>query len=204
MTTDISLNINLMHLMCARICHDLSAPLSAVAMGLEMLTPDNHGDRVTRDLIAYSTQSTITKLEAFRCLTGFANIPTKPTGIDLERVLKDYWGDQKISVVWQMKEQEALQGIAARLLLAVLLTAAEGLFRGGILTVHPNLKITAKGPVATLPEEQVQALTGKGALNQATPRVIIAYFGGILAKNLGVKLRIEQKNESEFDIHIDS
>ena len=59
MTTDVPLDMTLMHLMCAKICHDLSAPLSAVAMGLEMLTPDALGDKTTHDLVAYSAQSTI-------------------------------------------------------------------------------------------------------------------------------------------------
>jgi histidine phosphotransferase ChpT len=202
MTTDVPLDMTLMHLMCTKICHDLSAPLSAVAMGLEMLTPDAPGDKTTHDLVAYSAQSTIAKLEIFRCLTGFAAIAQRPTGLDIEKALKNYWIDQKIVVSWQTKGLERLQGSPARLLLAMLLTAAEGLPRGGTLTVHPNLKITAKGLCANLQEEQVQALTGKANLPQATPRAIIACFAGILAKNLGLTLQVEQKNEGEFDVYM--
>lgn len=197
MTTEMTL----MHLMCAKICHDLSAPASAVAMGLEMLS-DAPQDPTTRDLVNYSSQSTIAKLELFRCLTGFSGMTNKPTGTDIEKALRNYWPDNKISITWKVQNLETLQGPPARLLLATLLTAAEGLPRGGTLTVNPNLSITAQGPTAVLREESASALTGKTNLSQQTAGTIVAFFANTLAHNLGGKLQLDTSGENQFQIQM--
>jgi histidine phosphotransferase ChpT len=194
-------DMTLMHLMCAKICHDISAPASAVAMGLEMLS-EAPQDIPTRDLIHYSAQSTISKLELFRCLTGFSGMANKPTEIDLEKTLKNYWPDNKITITWKVSDLENLQGPPARLLLATILTAADGLPRGGALTVLPQLTVTAEGPTARLREEAAQALTGQTSLSQQSANTIVPFFAHILAKNLGGKLRIHAESENQFQIRI--
>ena len=197
MTTEMTL----MHLMCAKICHDLSAPASAVAMGLEMLA-DAPQDSTTIDLVNYSSQSTISKLELFRCLTGFSGLTNKPNGTDIEKALRNYWQDNKISVKWSVQNLESLQGPPARLLLATLLTAAEGLPRGGTLTVNPNLSIIAQGPTALLREDSASALTGKTNLSQQTAGTILAFFASTLANNLGGKLQLDSSGENQFQIQM--
>jgi hypothetical protein len=170
-------------------------------MGLEMLS-EAPQDATTRDLVTYSSKATISKLELFRCLTGFSGAPTKPTGIDLEKALKNYWPDNKISVTWKIQELEKLQGPPARLLLATLLTAADGLPRGGTLTVEPNLSITAEGPNAILREDSGLALTGKSNLSQQTASTIVAFFAQTLAQNLGSKLEMKAVSENKFQIQM--
>lgn len=197
MTTDMTL----MHLMCAKICHDLSAPASAVAMGLEMLS-NAPQDAPTRDLVHYSAQSTISKLELFRCLTGFSGMANKPTGIDLEKSLKNYWPDHKVTVIWKVGNLEDLQGPPARLLLAAILTAADGLPRGGTLTIHPQLRVIAEGPTARLREEATQALIGQTPLPQQSASTIIPFFAHTLAQNLGGKFQVHTENENQFQIHM--
>jgi histidine phosphotransferase ChpT len=197
MTSDMTL----MHLMCAKICHDISAPASAVTMGLEMLSQAPK-DKSTLDLVTQSANSTTTKLEMFRCLTGFSNMPNKPTAIDLEKTLKAYWPDNKINVVWRAANLETIQGPPARLLLATILTAADGLPRGGTLTVEPNLSITADGPTALLREETTSALTGKTSLSQQTASTVVAYFASTLAQLLGGKLQIKTLAENKFQIQL--
>lgn len=194
-------DMTLMHLMCAKICHDLSAPASAVAMGLEMLS-EAPQDVPTLDLIHYSAKATISKLELFRCLTGFSGMANKPTGIDLEKTLKNYWPDNKITVTWKVNDLESLQGHPARLLLATILTAADGLPRGGTLTVHPQLNVRAEGPTARLREEAVQALTGQTPLSQQSANTIVPFFAHTLAKNLGSKLQIHTESDTQFQIQM--
>ena len=194
-------DMTLMHLMCAKICHDLSAPASAVAMGLEMLS-EAPQDISTRDLIHYSAKATISKLELFRCLTGFSGMADKPTGIDLEKALKNYWPDNKVTITWEVSNLESLQGPPARLLLATILTAADGLPRGGALTVHPRLNVTAEGPTARLREEAAQALTGQTPLSQQSANTIVPFFAHALAKNLGGKLQILTESDNQFQIQM--
>lgn len=191
--------MTLMHLMCAKICHDLAAPVSAVAMGLEMLS-EAPQDLATRDLVHFSTQSTISKLETFRCLTGFSGMQDKPTGGDVEKTLRTYWPDNKISVTWKTGDLEKIQGSPARLLLAMILTAADGLSRGGTLTVDRDLRITAQGATAHLREASVQALTGQTSLSQQTSGTIVAFFACTLAHRLGSKLQVQTIDENQFQI----
>ena len=197
MTTDMTL----MHLMCAKICHDLSAPASAVTMGLEMLEQAPQ-DPSTRELIHYSAQSTISKLELFRCLTGFSGNVNKPTGIDIQKALQNYWPENKISVTWKVQNLENLQGPPARLVLAAIITAADGLPRGGSLTVNANLSITAEGPTALLREDAALALTGKTSLAHQTAGTIVAYFASTLAKNMGGTLQIAIIADNQFQIQM--
>ncbi len=196
-------DMTLMRLMCARICHDLAAPASAVAMGLEMLA-EAPQDLAIRDLVNYSAQSTISKLELFRCLTGFSGIQNKPTGTDLQKALRTYWPDHKISAIWELEDLEKIQGPLARLLLATLLTAADGLARGGTLTIDSNFTITAEGPMAQLREEISQSLTGQTPLSRQTAGTIIAFFAYALAHSLSCKLHIQAINENQFQVHIRS
>lgn len=194
-------DMTLMHLMCARICHDLAAPASAVAMGLEMLA-EAPQDLAVRDLVNDSAQSTISKLEIFRCLTGFSGMPDKPAGTDLEKALRTYWPSHKISTIWQVEDLEKIQGPPARLLLATLLTAADGLARGGTLTIGSHFTITAEGPTAQLREEITRSLTGQMPLSRQTAGTIIAFLAYALAHSLGCKLHIQAINEKQFQVHI--
>lgn len=193
-------DMTLMHLMCARICHDLAAPASAVAMGLEMVF-EAPQDLATRDLVRASAQSTISKLEVFRYLTGLSGMENKPAGTDLERVLGHYWPDHKISVQWKTGSVEKLKGASARLVLATLLTASEGLFRGGTLTLDTDFRIAAEGPMARLREDAVQALTGQTSLSQQTAATIIPFFAHALARSLSVRLHIQTISETQFQIY---
>ncbi len=194
-------DMTLMHLMCAKICHDLSAPASAVAMGLEMLS-EAPQDASIRELIDYSAKATISKLELFRCLTGFSGMSNKPTGIDLEKTLKNYWPDHKVTVTWKVSDLGSLQGPPARLLLATILAAADGLPRGGTLTIYPQLSVMAEGPTARLREEASQALTGQTPLSQQSASTIVPFFAHTLAQNLGGKLQVHAENENQFQIQI--
>lgn len=192
-------DMTLMRLMCARICHDLAAPAGAVAMGLEMLFEASQ-DGAMRDLVSASAQATIAKLEVFRYLTGLSGVENKPTGADLERALGAYWPDHKISVRWA-GDLEKLQGTSARLALATILTAADGLSRGGRLTIDANFHITACGPMARLREESAQALTGQTSLSEQTAGTIIPFFAHALASSLGIRLHIQAIDETQFQIY---
>lgn len=189
----------LMHLMCAKICHDLAAPAGAVTMGLEMLE-EAPQDFTTRKLIAFSAQSTIAKIELFRSLTGFAGLATKPTLQDIKQALKNYWPESKITLQWP-SEDFSLEGPPARLLLAMILTAAEGLIRGGTLTIHTPSHLTAEGPSASLREDVAKALTGQTDIDQQSASTIIPYFTHTLAKSVGKTLEIHQSSETEFHMN---
>lgn len=200
-----STDLTLMHLMCAKICHDLAAPLGAISLGLEMLADSSEptqGPNPTLDLIHYSTQAAISKLELFRCLTGFASIPEKPTGMDLKKALQNYGDDRKITLSWQIKDWENLKGPPIRLILGAILTASSGLPRGGTLTIHPNFSITAQGPGAHLREDISLALLGQSGLPQQCANTIVAFFASVVAQNLGGKFRVETLSPDQFQIQM--
>jgi histidine phosphotransferase ChpT len=188
----------LMHLMCARICHDLSAPVSAIAMGLEMLEEEkssSDGKNATKKLLDSSISSTIAKIEVFRSLTGFSGQLDKPTGMDLKQVLDGYWPDDKIKIKWETANVESLKGSPARLILAVLLIAAEAIYNGGTLTVHENFDITAEGFPAKLRPESKSVFKGEFCVEDITVKTIVAYFAFLLSQELGGEIDVN----TEFD-----
>lgn len=187
--------------MCAKICHDLAAPVSAIAMGLEMLEDTRAANEATtRNLVIYSTRATAAKIEVFRCLTGFSSEQDKPTGNDLIRAVNNYWESSKLKLDWQAGEPEKIKGTPARLLLAVLLTAAEGLCHGGTLILHKNLNITAQGRAARLRDDNHVALTGQSALADQTVRTVVPFFAYLLAQGLGGKMVVEYEREDQFTV----
>lgn len=190
------------HLMCAKFCHDLAAPLGAARMGLEMLQ-ESPSDPTIPMLIQESTESAIARLNIFRCLTGYASTPTKPTGSDIHTALRDYL-DKKTHLQWDLQEPNLPEGAAARLLLALILTASDTLFRGGTLTVSPHFKVTAKTENGSpmLHEEILNLFEGEPSLSQQTPKSIIAYFATILAKQMGGRITINKSEPSILQLQV--
>lgn len=190
------------HLMCAKFCHDLAAPLSAAKMGLEMLQ-ESPTDQTISGLIQESTESAIARLNIFRCLTGYTSTPEKPTAEDLHKALTDYL-DKKIHLQWNLQNSGLPSGNPARLLLALILTASETLIRGGTVLVSPNFKITATSQSTPLMirDDLVDLFNKRTPLTQQSPRTIIPYFAIVLAEQLGGKLQLS--TPTEFELHLEA
>lgn len=187
----------------ARICHDLVGPVGAIANGTELLAdPAMRDDPEVVALIAGSSLSASRRLQYFRTAFGSGNALASGQALAGARALAvAYFTDGKQRLAWPSPTRE-LEAHAdrgtARLLLALLLVAAETLPRGGTLVVDAaaaaagglSISIVAEGPQARLPDSLREMLDGPGPLDLPPPgpreapawlaRLVLAEAGGSL------------------------
>ena len=174
-------DLNLMHVMCAKLCHDIAAPLGAIRMGMEMLDTSSL-DQETLDIVNGSIRASIHRLELYRALTGYASAPEKPSIDDVRKAVENYWYDKK--VLFHLDDSlDHLYGWPARQVLALCIVAGDSLIRGGEVFAEQSNKISARGAQVQLYPEVLQALAGEAKPENLSSKNIIAHFSALIADN---------------------
>lgn len=194
--TNGTVDMRVMELLTARLCHELSGPVAAINNGVELLVeedPDpgsSPGTSFARDAVALVSESArraASRLQFYRFAYGFgqggtvAGRPPHELAIGLfetSGLACDYAeGVRDLS--------PDLQKLACNLLSV----GAETLPRGGrlILTDGP-LNVEAVGEAAALSPGACAALTLDTPIPELTSRTVQAYFAGLLAKRLSCRL----------------
>src|SRR6195256_6818834 len=153
--------LDLAALLCSRVCHDLISPVGAIVNGLEVLEEEK--DEATKefamDLIKKSARTASAKLQFCRIAFGAAGSAGAQidTG-DAEKVTRGLMEDEKTKVAWNLP-RVLLAKNRVKLLLNMMLLAAQAIPRGGQLTVDPigqgdnlGFKVSAAGTNAKVPQ----------------------------------------------------
>jgi histidine phosphotransferase ChpT len=183
-------------LLVSRVCHDLVSPVGAVVNGLEVL--EDETDLAMRAdalrLVAASAEQAAARLQFARIAFGSAG----STGAELDlnevgRIMTGLLKGGKVELVWQAQPANWPKDWA-KLVMNVVLTAADCLPRGGRITVHtspdaPGFRVTATGQTVRLTPETEHALLGEpsGALDG---RSIQPYLTYQLSKTLNAGLAV--------------
>jgi histidine phosphotransferase ChpT len=192
-----TVDMRVLELLTARLCHELSAPIAAINNGIELLAeeaPDDprptSGKSFARDaaaLIGDSARRAGGRLQFYRFAYGFGGggALAGPAPHDLavsffaaSRITCDYSDNVRIlSPDWQ------------KLACNLLPVGAETLPRGGriVLTDDP-LDLEAVGEAANLSPELRSALMLTTPIAELSSRTVQAFFTGLLAKALGCRL----------------
>ena len=174
-------------LLCARLCHELIGPITAINNGTELLADEDldfADDAV--ELIGVGARQAADRLQFYRFAYGFsgeAAIGTQPR--DLAARL---FGGSRITC--EYSESAAVLPLEwQRLACNLLLVAADALPRGGRLVLATAiLEIEAIGEATSLSPETLAALTLVASVDGLTARTVQAYFAGVLAASLGCRL----------------
>jgi histidine phosphotransferase ChpT len=185
-------------LLVSRVCHDLVSPVGAVVNGLEVL--EDETDLAMRAealrLVAASAEQAAARLQFCRIAFGAAG----SSGAELDlaevgRIMKGLLKGGRAELVWQAHAVNWPKDWA-KLLMNVVLSAADCLPRGGRVTVDvsrdatvPGFKVTAEGTVVRLLPESERALLGD-AEGPLDGRSIQPYLTHQLAKNLNAGLSV--------------
>ena len=187
--------LDLAALLCSRVCHDLISPVGAIVNGLEVLAEEKDEETKTfaMDLIKKSATTASAKLQFCRIAFGAAGSAGAQidTG-DAEKISRGFLEDDKTKLAWNLP-RALLAKNRVKLLLNLLLMAAQAIPRGGQLTVDPigtgdamGFKIGAAGTNAKLPPN-VALLTGETGGEALDAHRIQPFYAGLLAKACGVK-----------------
>src|SRR6476619_2498546 len=131
--------LDLAALLCSRICHDLISPAGAIVNGLEVLEEGGDAETSTfaMDLIKKSARTASARLQFCRIAFGAAGSAGAQidTG-DAEKVTRGLMEDDRTKIGWNLP-RALLPKNRVKLLLNMMLLAAQSIPRGGALTVDP-------------------------------------------------------------------
>lgn len=181
--------LQLMYLMCSRLCHDLATPLSAISIGLDML-PESDDPDGPQKILQFSVKSAMNKLELLRCLSGYTNSPDNPTFTDAVRIINKSIDPDKFQIDWLCRIEDNIPGNAVRLIVAIILISMDCLPRGGKILIHPDFSIELTGSYLKLNEEVIAAFKADTQKNKEnlTSRGIIGYLAYLLARSLNTTI----------------
>jgi len=192
-------------LLCARICHDLVSPVSALGTALEVLddpeNPDMHEDAL--DLVKLSARQASAKLQYLRLAFGAGGSAPGVIGMDQVKTLSEgLYADGKVEVSFEGEVKE-LSKDHVRLLLNLLMMAVQSVPRGGSVTVLPentptgvSMSLVANGPKARLADDISRPLAGAMPEGGFDGRSIQPFYAGLIARELKGKLHSHLEGET--------
>jgi histidine phosphotransferase ChpT len=205
MTATIALEgLDLAALLCSRVCHDLISPVGAIMNGLEVMEDgkDEETSKFAMDLIKKSAKTASAKLQFCRLAFGAAGSAGAQidTG-DAEKVARGLIEDDRTKVGWNLPRVLMAKN-RVKLLLNMLLLAAQAIPRGGQITVDPvgegdtmGFKLSVTGTNAKIPQA-IPPLLGGTPDHAIDAHAIQPFYTGMLAKNCGLSVSMAPEGEA--------
>jgi histidine phosphotransferase ChpT len=190
-------------MLCSRVCHDLINPVGAIGNGLEVLSDPTQTAMAegAQELIANSAKHARAKLEFARLAYGASS--TAGTDFDTrecERVARLLFEIEKADLDWQVP-LILLPKHKAKLLMNMLLIAAQAVPRGGVVTASIEgatgneafrfvSKSDAEKRQKTLMPSGAEELLSGSPEGGVDARGIQPFYTGILARMTDMELSI--------------
>ncbi len=188
------IDLRVVELVAARLCHDLIGPVSAIGNGVELLTEED--PEFVRDAVALvgdSAKQASRRLQFYRFAYGFSGGTLTGPAPDL--LATEFFEGTAIECDYRA-EARALSPEQQQLACAMLALAGEGLPRGGRLVlsagaIGPEIEATGQGPG---PSPEVRAALALAVpAGVLTSRTVGGYFAGLLAEALGCRLSVADR-----------
>jgi len=206
MTATVALEgLDLAALLCSRVCHDLISPVGAIMNGLEVMEEgkDEETSQFAMDLIKKSAKTASAKLQFCRLAFGAAGSAGAQidTG-DAEKVARGLIEDERFKVAWNLP-RVLLAKNRVKLLLNMLLLAAQAIPRGGQLVVDPvgegdatGFRITVTGTNAKVPQAIPGLLSATPGEHAIDAHAIQPFYTGMLAQNCGLTVSMALEGDA--------
>lgn len=205
-----TIELRVFHLLCAKLCHDLVSPVGAVSNGVELLRDMGPEDaEEILGLIVDSSTKAADRLKFFRVAYGLASDSVR-SDAEAREITKGMMGGHGITLDWPLDAAMVMPITEDRvkLLLNLLLLAAEALPRGGTIAVRLSdaggglrIDIESTGVGATLSPECLAGLADQADVSVMTPRTVQGFFTARYARSINSALEIDQSNDC---VHIGS
>jgi histidine phosphotransferase ChpT len=187
-------SLDLAALLCSRVCHDLISPVSAIVNGLEVLeeAKDDETKTIALALIKKSSGQSSARLQFCRLAFGAAGSAGAQIDLgDAEKVARGFLEDDRTKLAWNLV-RAFLPKNRVKLLLNMLIIAAQAIPRGGRLTVDPlgegesmGFRVTAAGTNPRIPQAIPALLSGTPA-EPVDAQKIQPFYTGLLGRACGL------------------
>ena len=185
-------NLDLVALICSRLCHDLAGSIGAINNGVELLAEET--DPVMRDealgLIAQSATDAARRLAFFRFALGASGDSEQPMAFaEMKQIAEAYFAGGKVSVALPAAVERLPKALGKALLICLAL-AAQALPRGGNVGLKPEdngWRIEGSGPMLRWTEEVAAALSDSAPWPRE-PHAAMARYARRLSASAGFTL----------------
>ncbi len=186
-------SMDLLELVCSRLCHDMAGPIGAIRNGLELISEAEEavGDDHAIELIGHSAELGARRLRLFRLAYGRASRGGLRGFAELRDAAQDWLAGGRTTLLWPPGQPEdVLAGRPGlgRLLLNLVVLAAETIPLGGTITVTGggtmvagSATVVVTGRTVNWSPELAAALTDRAAREDLGPRTIHAAITGRFA-----------------------
>ena len=189
-----SIDLRVVELLAARLCHDLIGPISAISNGAELLADEE--PEFARDAVALvgdSAKKALRNLQFYRFAYAFGGGAL--VGPAPHLLAAEFFEETAIECDYRA-EARALSLDQQKLACAMLALAGEGLPRGGRLVLSadpagPQIEATGAGPGPSPEIRAALALAVPAA--ELTSRTVGGYFAGLLAEAQGRRLAVADR-----------
>ncbi|MGH6953630.1 MAG: histidine phosphotransferase family protein [Alphaproteobacteria bacterium] len=191
-----------MELLCARLCHDLVGPVGALNNGIELLSEATGApDPEVVALVGESAQAAARRLKALRLAFGFVDDGAgEGHFVEARDVASPLFEPGKVKLEWLAGPADGpVKRSSVKLLLNVVLLAADSLIAGGTLEVRfentggqPSATVSAVGRGARLPPGVAEMLARSLGPDQLTARTVHAYYTGLLAESIEARFEARE------------
>jgi len=186
-----AIDLRVVELLAARLCHDLIGPVSAISNGAELLADEE--PEFARDaaaLVGDSAKKALRNLQFYRFAYAFSGGALAGPAPHL--LAAEFFAQTAIECDYRA-DARGLPLDQQKLACAMLALAGEGLARGGRLVLSadaagPQIDATGVGPGLSPEIRAALALAVPAA--ELTSRTVGGYFAGLLADALGRRLSI--------------
>jgi len=215
-------DIQVVQLLCSRLCHDMVGPSGAVHNGMELYNEMDTADGADAlKMVSSSVEQLSSRLAFFRMAFGLGGLTgRKPPLAESRDIIEAFLADGRVSIDWPFDEgAELAQYVsvpALKLLFNMVLVAIDALPRGGTLAVILarvnddqdvpviGMAVKASGDGARLKDELLSALSTKGDKGDATElnaHNVHGFFCQRLAEEQLSKLEVvSAENEVQFAV----
>jgi histidine phosphotransferase ChpT len=134
-------DIKLSELICAKLCHDLAGPISAISNGAELLqdgSPAVYDSAL--DLVDTSAKEAVARVLFYRTAYSAPHTETETTLSSIKTLADNFFEAKKIDVIWpdnsaDYVEASGLKGNDIKIMLNLMLIIGSNMIYGGTLRI---------------------------------------------------------------------
>ena len=195
------IDLQVLELVCSRLCHDLISPVGAVGNGLELMAEEADPELLAdaRRLVEDSSMRAAALLQLYR--SAYGNAGNQPAfGVnEAVKLARDAFDGNRLALSANVASGTDWPSGYGKLVLNALLTVSEWLPRGGTLSLavenDAGFQITAAGQGAACPKDAERLIRLDHAGIELSAHNIQPYFTGLIAARQNYRLAASQPAE---------